>query len=248
MSYELVLVLVGATFAAAFATGAAGFGDALVTLSIWLFFMTPQEAVPLVVACGASISIYSLLLLGRRLDYSRLPVFAVAGALGVPLGVWLLTFVDPGLFRTITGIFLVAYASFFLLTRALPKISWGGLGADGAAGLIGGVMGGFAGLSGVVPTVWCGLRGWPKHTQRGTFQGLLVVMHVITMGSLAYAGLVTVETGLRFLWCIPALVAGVWLGLKLYSRLDEILFRRVVLGILLISGITLLFSGGNSHG
>ena len=248
MSFDLILILVGTTFIAAFATGAAGFGDALVTLSIWLFFMSPQEAVPLVVACGAAISIYSLILLGRRLDYSKLPVFAVAGTLGVPLGVWLLTFLDPGLFRTIMGGFLVVYSSFFLLTRALPTVAGGGMAVDGAVGLVGGVMGGFAGLSGVVPTLWCGLRGWPRHTQRGTFQGLLVVMHIITLVSLFYAGLLTVETGARLLWCLPALVAGVWLGLKIYARLDEVLFRRVVLGILLVSGITLLFSGGNPNG
>ena len=34
--------------------------------------------------------------------------------------------------------------------------------------LAGGVLGGFAGLSGVLPTIWSGLRAWPKARQRGT--------------------------------------------------------------------------------
>jgi len=110
-------------------------------------------------------------------------------------------------------------------------------------------MGGFAGLSGVVPTVWCGLRGWSKAMQRGTFQPFLAIMHTLALISLTFNGLVTLETGARFLWCLPALIAGVWVGLKFYAHLDEILFRRVVLGILLISGIALLISsGGNTHG
>jgi len=247
MSPEIAVVLSGA-FLAAFATGAAGFGDALIAISIWLYVLSPHEAVPLIVACGAVISLFSLWRLRGHLDYSKLPAFAVAGAAGVPMGAWLLKFIDPDLFRTVTGGFLVAYASVFLMLRSLPHISWGGRWADAGAGLAGGVMGGFAGLSGVVPTVWCGLRGWPKATQRGTFQAFLVVMHILAFLSLAFTGLVTAETGMRFLWCLPALVVGALLGLKLYARLDEILFRRVVLGILLLSGVTLLISGGNPNG
>jgi hypothetical protein len=36
------------------------------------------------------------------------------------------------------------------------------------------------------------------------------------------------------------LLAGTWLGLKLYGRLDEATFRKVVLVLLLVSGATLV--------
>ena len=39
----------------------------------------------------------------------------------------------------------------------------------------------------------------------------------------------------------PALLAGTWLGLRLYGKLDEGGFRRVVLLLLLISGVALVF-------
>jgi len=39
---------------------------------------------------------------------------------------------------------------------------------------------------------------------------------------------------------LPALLAGTWLGLKLFGRLDEAAFRRVVLVLLLASGIVLM--------
>ena len=39
---------------------------------------------------------------------------------------------------------------------------------------------------------------------------------------------------------LPALLAGSWLGLKLFGRLDEAMFRKVVLVLLLISGVTLI--------
>jgi uncharacterized membrane protein YfcA len=43
---------------------------------------------------------------------------------------------------------------------------------------------------------------------------------------------------------LPALALGTWAGLKSFGRLDEAGFRRVVLGLLLLSGVSLLFRGG----
>jgi uncharacterized membrane protein YfcA len=37
------------------------------------------------------------------------------------------------------------------------------------------------------------------------------------------------------------LLVGTWLGLKLYGRLNEAQFRKVVLVLLLASGVVLLF-------
>jgi uncharacterized membrane protein YfcA len=37
------------------------------------------------------------------------------------------------------------------------------------------------------------------------------------------------------------LLAGTWLGMKLYGRLDEATFRKVVLILLLASGVALMF-------
>ena len=45
-----------------------------------------------------------------------------------------------------------------------------------------------------------------------------------------------------FLIGLPALAAGTWGGLKLFGRLDEVGFRRVVLGLVLASGMSLLLN------
>jgi uncharacterized membrane protein YfcA len=36
------------------------------------------------------------------------------------------------------------------------------------------------------------------------------------------------------------LFAGTWLGMKLFGRLDEATFRKIVLGLLLVSGALLI--------
>ena len=39
---------------------------------------------------------------------------------------------------------------------------------------------------------------------------------------------------------LPAILLGVWLGLKFYGRVDEAGFRKLVLGLLVVSGVALL--------
>ena len=47
-------------------------------------------------------------------------------------------------------------------------------------------------------------------------------MHGQALGSLAVAGLVDVKMAERYLWCLPALLVGAWVGLKLYGHLNEV--------------------------
>ena len=238
-SLYLPLLIAGA-FAAAFVIGAVGFADALILNAVWLHIMEPAVAIPLVVACGIVMHVMPLFKLRKTLDFSRLWPFAVCGLFGVPLGTWALGYVEPELFKTIIGGFLLAYGVWMLARPHTSVGEAGGRPADGFIGLSGGFMGGFAGLSGLFPTLWVGIRGWPKSRQRGTYQPFVLIMHGLGIATFAASGMLTVRTGIDFLWCLPVVVFGSWLGVKVYPYLDDILFKRIILGLILLSGITLL--------
>ena len=51
---------------------------------------------------------------------------------------------------------------------------------------------------------------------------------------------IATDTVTLFLIGLPVLLAGTWLGLKLYGRIDEAGFRRIVLVLLLLSGFMLV--------
>jgi len=53
-------------------------------------------------------------------------------------------------------------------------------------------------------------------------------------------GAITPEVVKLFLTGLPALFAGTWLGMKLFGRLDEATFRKIVLALLLVSGALLI--------
>jgi hypothetical protein len=43
---------------------------------------------------------------------------------------------------------------------------------------------------------------------------------------------------------LPALLVGLWLGFKLYGKLDDGAFRKLILVLLLISGLALIAAHG----
>lgn len=234
------LYLAGASFVAAFASGLAGFAFALIASGVYLHVLEPTAAVALVLAGSLATQSVTIFRLREGIVWRRFWPFLVGGSIGAPLGVALLGRLDDGTVRLTVGAFLVAYSLFMLAIRQPPRIAIGGQAADGAVGLIGGIMGGFAGLSGALPTVWCNLRGWPKDEQRGVFQPFIVAMQGLALATLAASGGVGKETWIAFAVCLPALFIGAFLGLKLYARIDDVVFRRIVLSLLLLSGLALL--------
>jgi len=52
--------------------------------------------------------------------------------------------------------------------------------ADAGVGLLNGILGGATGLAGIIVTIWCGLRGWPKDVQRTVFQPVGVSVFAVS--------------------------------------------------------------------
>jgi uncharacterized protein len=234
------LLFVGGAFFAALAAGLAGFAFALVASAIWLHFLPPTEAVPLIVTAGLAIHLFSMIQLRGIIMLDLLLPFLVGGIVGVPLGALVLKYADPDHFRLGVGVLMVAYSSFMLLHRPVPQFAGGGRLADGTVGLAGGVLGGAAGLSGVLPTIWCDLRGWPKDHQRGVYQPFILVMHALTVAVLGISGFFNERVWHLFLLATPALLIGCLLGVRLYRQATAQQFRMILLAMIGCSGLSMV--------
>jgi hypothetical protein len=72
------------------------------------------------------------------------------------------------------------------------------------------------------------------------FQPVAVATFLMSALWIGAKGAITADTIKLFLVGLPALFAGTWLGLKLFGRLNEAAFRKVVLVLLLGSGAMLI--------
>jgi uncharacterized membrane protein YfcA len=87
--------------------------------------------------------------------------------------------------------------------------------------------------------IWCVIRGWPKDQQRTVFQPVAVAVFAMCAFRFGVNGTIATDTLRLMALGLPVLLAGTWLGLKLYGRLDEAGFRKIILVLLLVSGVAL---------
>jgi len=238
-SFGLPLFLI-ATFAGAVVAGLSGFAFGLVAASLWLYILTPLQSATLIVTFGLVVQGYSVWKLRHALDWRKLWPFVLGAAFGVPAGVALLTWSDPRSVRIAVGGFLVLYSLYAFFRPSVNPIKSGGSAADAAVGFANGILAGLTGLAGILVTIWTGLRGWSKEVQRAVFQPVAVAIFLMSAFWLGANGTVTAETAELFVLGLPCLIAGTWLGLKLFGRINEATFRKVVLALLFASGVALI--------
>jgi len=238
---QVVLILLGA-LAGGIVNGLTGFGTALTALGIWIYAIPPTVAASLAIICSVVSQTQTLHLIWRKIDWKRALVFVVPGLIGVPIGTLLLPHIDPRLFKFGIGCFLIVYPSYVLIRKRQIESAWGGTAANGVVGFGGGVLGGLTGLSGVLPIVWTDIRGWSKEQRRSVVQSYNMAILSLALISHATSGLLTRQVALDAIIALPATIAGAWFGAFFYRRLADRGYQRIVMVLLLLSGIGLIWT------
>lgn len=234
------IVAIGAAVAG-FVQGLSGFAFGMVAMSFWAWVLDPRLAAALAVFGALTGQLLAVFSVRRGFNWPLLWPFLVGGLAGIPLGVLILPRLDMDWFKAVLGALLALWCPVMLMAQRLPRIGgnrWG----DGAVGLVGGVMGGIGGFAGSVPTLWCTLRGFGKDTQRAVIQNFNLSMLAVTMATYLATGIVTRDMAPMFAVVAPAMLIPTLLGTRLYIGISEVAFRRLVLGLLTCSGLTLLAS------
>jgi uncharacterized protein len=227
------------TFFGGLTSGLAGFAAGLVVSGVWLHILTPMQTATLIACYGIVNQSYTVWKLRHAFSWRRVLPFIGGGLVGVPLGAAMLTAIDPAAMRFVIGVLLVCFSTYNLLKPTVSPIQ-AGPATDAGIGVLNGLIGGLTGLGGVIITVWTQMRDWPKDVQRTVFQPVIAATMMMSAVSFGLNGAFTGDTIKLFFIGLPALIAGLWVGLKLYGRLDDIAFRKVILWLLLLSGIVLL--------
>ena len=235
IAFALFALLAGCTV-----YSATGFGIAMVSMPIMLLAVgDPQTAVVVVNSAGVGAGVLIAIQARKDIPYREILPIAIAGGLGVPVGVVVLKFADPTIIR-------IGIATLILLLAALSlkeyrgNIPFAGALGIGVGFIVGLTLAAFA-VGGPLIVLFLLARKLQRFAVRAAMAFFLLLVASVGVVGYALGGLYTGERlTLIGIVLIPSFI-GFALGALLIRHMNERIFRYVVLGIIVLSSGAVLW-------
>ncbi|WP_067439569.1 sulfite exporter TauE/SafE family protein [Nocardioides jensenii] len=233
------LILIALAAAAIFALGAiaqavSGFGGAMLAIPLLLLLVDAPTAIA--AATGVSL-LMSARAWRQEREHVEVPLvrrLVVAGLLGMPLGLLALLVVDERLLTVTIGVLVLITVALTALRVRLP--------ASAPAQWIGGVLSGAlltsTGMNG--PPLVIAVTGaeLPARRARGTLQAVFAAQDLVAVVLFVVAGVLSRDAVLLIAAGCLGIPLGWSIGDRIFHRLSEAAFRRIVLTGLVAVALT----------
>jgi uncharacterized membrane protein YfcA len=234
------LILAAIAFLGSIVFGATGFGAALVAIPLATHLVPLKFALALFALADIANSFSVGLEKPRnaaRGEYLRLVPMILAGTVA---GVTVLVNLPRAAGMLLLGAFVLAYAVYALFPRESRRVisqGWAWI-----AGFAGGVTSALFGAGGPPYVIYLSHRGLSKDAFRAT-------LGLVTMTSISVRVIAFFITGLLLdphVWlaaalAVPAALAGIAVGRRIFLRASREVLMRLIAGLLLASGGSLVF-------
>jgi hypothetical protein len=237
MTPELLLIAV-IVFFAILTQAVSGFGLALVAMPLFVQFLDPVEAASLVALMATTTQIIMLLRYGRALKIGGLWRLMLGSLVGIPIGVILLSQLDSEIILFALGVILIAYSLYSLFAPPIPVIknpNWGYL-----FGFASGLLGGAYNTGGPPFVIYGASQRWETPVFKANLQVLLMVNSVSVVIAHVLAGHYTGVVLRDYAIALPMIVVGALAGFWLDRYINEAIYRKIILVLLLGIGVRLV--------
>ena len=234
---RLVVILIAVTIAGLL-RGFVGFGAALISIPVFSLVLGPHAAIAVNAVMGLPAVFQLLPEAARRAERPVVLPICIATFAAAPIGTWALVAVDPALMTVaISALVLFMVAILASGWRLRGRISMGKL---IAAGVVGGLVQGVAGVGGP-PVVAVALsRPGEASQQRANVLALMTAVALSSILPLLYFGLFTQQTLLIGVMLIPFYSVATALGARYFVLGGERHYRRAALATLAAVSIATL--------
>lgn len=239
MTFDPFIILI--IVAAAFVQGVSGFGLALVAMPVLTGLTSIYVAVPLAAMLTLTSNILLWIYYRQACNRSVVLQLLLGAVLGLPFGFLALRYVPVNGMLVTLGFMLIAYAVYALAKPVIPVLqakNW----RYGAGFLAGVLMGGYN-LPGPPVILYGDSQRWVKSEFKGNLSRFFGVNAFLAVLGHGLQNRITMAIAYQYLSCLPGLFLGLFLGIVLSRFFNPIIFRKSVLGLLLIMGIRLILLG-----
>ena len=241
---ENIIALSVIIFIASVIRGFTGFGLALVAVPMIQFFMPVTDTAVFIATINF---IFSLLYYGKSKEIVKgqpLGSMAVWTGAGVAAGVVILKLVNLGYVQLVWGLLIIIIVVF--LARGMNLNIRSERTALTLSGLFGGLLAGATGIIGPPVAIILSSIKTPKEKFNAIIS--IFIFFAVCYALILYliTGLIHKETMILALCSVPALLAGLYTGDRLLSRISQKTFTYIVYIVLIIMGVVTLYKGAKT--
>jgi uncharacterized protein len=238
-----------AVFLGGVVSGFSGFAFSAAAGAILLHVFEPIAAIPLMMFCSIASQAMSLVKVYRFIRWREVAPLLIGGMAGAAVAVPFMASIHPHLFRIAFGVFLASYALYMLTRHLLIRRPLTPAAADTsgptlfAVGFTAGAVGSLTAMPGAVMVVWCELRGLSKENQRALVQPFIIAIQIFAIGLYCLQPRAIGFDLFRHLaLALPAVALGTFIGMSMFSKVNDRIFRCSTLVIILASGCLMVFA------
>jgi len=241
MKMDMILWML-AVLAGYFVKGVAGIGNTLVVTSMMAYTRTNAQITPVELLLCVPTNLALTLRNRRSIDWKlALPPLAMV-LIGDAAGVYLLKNVDVGAMKLVFGVVLILLGVEMLWRdlRGVPeKRPHPALLT--ALGVAAGVLCGMFGVGALLAAYFARVTK-DDAAYKGSMCMIFAVENLFRVVTYSFSGLLTAEALVNSAILLPFMAVGLFLGMKLSSRFDARVMKRVITVLLMISGLPLLLT------
>ena len=236
MNMMLLLLTIG-IFTGFFVQTITGFAGALIALPFLLFVMPLPDAIgylSIFYFISTPIHVYKE---WNYIDKPLLKKLALSSFFGLLIGIIVLAYGQPVILKKALGVFIILFVLNSLKAnkeiQLISKMKY-------FFGFLGGFFSGVFSTGGPLYLVIVKNETSDVKTLRATMFGVLGLITFMRIPVLAFEGILTVNQLYNSLYVLPFFILALILGKKVYLKLNELFLKRIMLGLLFLSGIMLL--------
>jgi len=239
MTLTIILIL-AISFIASLVRSTLGFGDSLLAVPLFLFFLPVGVAVPLSVMISITIALVIVIQDHSNIHFKSAKWLIIYAAPGIPLGLFILIYGNETFAKMGLGFLIIIYSLFSLYGKSTFTLQQDNNLWLFICGFLSGILGGAYGLNGPPLVVYGNLRNWTAKHFRATLQAYFLPASLIGFTGYYIKGLVTSEVNQYFLISLITAIPAIFLGRYLNHKLNNQSFFNYVYWALIIIGIILI--------
>jgi uncharacterized protein len=243
MDYCSIVYGIVVVFFASIVQGLVGFGFALVSVPLLILCFSHKIIVPNILIQSAFINLIIVIEAKKHMELKRMLPLMAAGGIGSPIGIFLLHIVDGRNLKIFTGAMLILFSVLLLL--GYRKYFKNEKLAFLPVGVISGILSGSTAMSGPPVILFYNNQGIEKTRFRANLVLYFLFLNIFGISIMSINGILSKNIFPYVMLFSPTTLIGVSIGIMLSKKINENIFKKITLFIILMSGIIALISGLN---